>query len=72
MATSDDMMTINATIDIQAAALQAIVDNAKQVAEKDEKGGYRVDTHKKLCEMISAFLAENNFLAYVQDINNYR
>jgi len=69
---SDDMITINATIDIPAAALQAAVDNAKQAAGKNEKGVYRVDTHEKLCEMISAFLSEKDFLAYVQDINNYK
>ncbi len=72
MAKSDDMLTINATIDIPAAVLQAVVNNAKQMAGKDEKGVYRVDTHEKLCELISVFLEENNFLDYVQDINNYR
>jgi len=65
------MITINATVDIPAAALQAVVDNAKKAAGKDEKGAYRVDTHEKLCEMISAFLTENDFLAYVQNPNNY-
>ncbi|MDZ7830528.1 MAG: hypothetical protein U5L07_02115 [Desulfobacterales bacterium] len=71
MASADEMIRINATIDIPAAALQAVVDNAKQAAGKDEKGAYRVDTHEKLCEMISAFLSEKDFLAYVRDINNY-
>ncbi|HMA86761.1 MAG TPA: hypothetical protein VKN73_13745 [Desulfosalsimonadaceae bacterium] len=71
MASSDDMITINATVDIPAAALQAVVDNAKKAAGKDEKGAYRVDTHEKLCGMISAFLTENDFLAYVQNPNNY-
>jgi len=71
VASSDDMITINATVDIPAAALQAVVDNAKKAAGKDEKGAYRVDTHEKLCEMISAFLTENDFLAYVQNPNNY-
>lgn len=71
VASADDMITINATIDIPAAALQAVVDNAKQAAGKDEKGAYRVDTHEKLCEIISAFLVEKDFLAYVRDVNNY-
>jgi len=71
VASSDDMITINATVDIPAAALQAVVDNAKKAAGKDEKGAYRVDTHEKLCGMISAFLTENDFLAYVQNPNNY-
>lgn len=71
MASADEMIRINATIDIPAAALQAVVNNAKQAAGKDEKGTYRVDTHEKLCEMISAFLSEKDFLAYVRDINNY-
>lgn len=72
MAASGDMITINATIAVPATALQAVVNNARQVAGKDEQGAYHVDTHEKLCEMISAFLEENDFLAYVQDINNYR
>jgi len=65
------MMTINATLDIPAAALQAVVENAKQKAGKDAKGVYRVDTYGKVGEMISKFLVEKDFLSYVQDIENF-
>lgn len=72
MANSDEMLRINTTLDIPAAAMQAVVDNAKQAAEKDEKGVYRVDTYEKLGEMISKFLDEKDFLAYVRDRQNFR
>ena len=71
MANSGEMITINATLDIPAAALQAVVENARQKVGKDEKGAYRVDTYEKLGEMISRFLVEKDFLAYVQDIENF-
>lgn len=71
MANSGEMITINATLDIPAAALQAVVENARQKVGKDSKGVYRVDTYEKLGEMISRFLVEKDFLAYVQDIENF-
>jgi hypothetical protein len=71
LANREDMIRVNATIDIPAAALQAVVDNARQKAGRDEKGGYRVDTYEKLGEMISRFLREKDFLSYARDMENY-
>jgi hypothetical protein len=48
-----------------------VVDNARQKAGRDEKGGYRVDTYEKLGEMISRFLREKDFLSYARDMENY-
>ncbi len=72
MAESGEILRINATIDIRAEALQAVVSNAKEIAGKDEKGVYRVDTYEKLGEMISRFLEEKDFLSYAREIENYR
>lgn len=72
MANSDDMIRINATLDIPAAAIRAVVENARQLAGKTDKGAYQVDTYEKLGEMISRFLDEKDFLGYVQDIGNFR
>jgi len=71
LANSGEMITIHATLDIPAAALQAVVENARQKAGKDEKGTYRVDTYEKLGEMVSRFLVEKDFLAYARDIENF-
>ncbi len=68
---SDDMIRVNATLDISVAALQAVVHNAKEKVGKDARGVYRVDTYEKLGEMISKFLEEKDFLSYAQDIENF-
>ncbi len=62
---------VHANVEITVAALQAVVENAKAVAGKDEKGVYRVDTADKVSEMISKFLLENDFESFVSNINNY-
>jgi hypothetical protein len=62
---------IHVNIEIDAAALQAVVQNAKQLAGRDAKGHYRVDTADKVAEMISRFLAEKDFTAYAEDVTHY-
>lgn len=70
-ASEEATVLVHVNVEIAAAALQAVVQNAKQVTGRDEKGHYRVDTADKASEMITRFLAENNFTAYAKDINNY-
>lgn len=65
-------LVINATVEISAHALEAIVGNAKRMAGRDEKGRYRVDTAGKVGEMISRFLSEKNFDSYAENPENYR
>ncbi len=69
---SQDMMTVNVNIDITTGALKAIVQNAKTLAGRNEKGVYKVDTADKVSEMISQFLMENDFEAYAKDIGNMK
>ena len=52
-------------------ALESIVDNAKKLAGRNEKGHYKVDTADKVSEMISCFLLEHDFESFTKDIENY-
>ena len=66
-----DMITVHVNVEITAASLQTIVENVKQLAGRDEKGVYRVDTADKVSEMISRFLFDKDFENYVKQIENY-
>ncbi|MDY6838963.1 MAG: hypothetical protein SWH78_13435 [Thermodesulfobacteriota bacterium] len=72
MSKSQDTIVVRANVEMTSAALQAIVQNAKQVAGPDERGVYRLDTADAVSEMISRFLLENGFEAFVKDIDNYK
>ncbi len=65
-------LVINAAVEISANALEAIVENAKRMTGRNEKGHYRVDTAGKVGEMISRFLSEKDFESYAQNPENYR
>ena len=71
MTESRDMIKVHVNVEITAASLQTIVENAKHIASRDEKGVYRVDTADKVSEMISRFLQDNDFESYAKDIENY-
>jgi hypothetical protein len=71
MTESKDLITVHVNVDITAVSLQTIVENVKQLAGRDEKGVYRVDTADKVSEMISRFLQDNDFEGYVKQIENY-
>jgi hypothetical protein len=64
-------MVVRANVEMTTASLQAIVQNAKNVAGRDEKGRYRVDTADKVSEMVSRFLLENDFENFVKNIDNF-
>lgn len=71
MSESKDTMVVRANVEMTTASLQAIVENSKKVAGRDEKGRYRVDTADKVSEMISRFLLENDFESFVKNIENF-
>ncbi len=71
MAETTDTITVNVNVEMTAASLRAIVENAKRLAGRDEKGHYRGDTADKVGEMISRFLLEKNFENYAKDLTNY-
>lgn len=66
-----ELVTVRVNIDLTAAALQAIVENAKKIAGHDESGIYRVDTAERVNKMVSRFLLENDFEGYAKNIDNY-
>ena len=71
MSDQNNLILVNANVNITVKSLQTIVSNAKKVSGKDQKGIYRVDTADKVGDMISKFLLEHDFETYVDDINNY-
>jgi hypothetical protein len=71
MSKSKETLTVNVNVEITAAALQAIVENAKKIEGRDEKGVYRIDTADKVSEMISNFILETDFESYAKNIENY-
>lgn len=72
MTASSDTLDINVTVNIKAATLQAIVQNAKNLAGRDENGRYRVDTAETVNRLVSAFLKERGFDDYISDLSHYR
>ncbi len=71
MNTPGQTIVVHVNVEMSAASLQAIVDNAKQAEGPDEKGVYRVDTADKVSEMVSKFVREKDFESYAKNIDNY-
>ena len=67
----DEPIAVNVVVEITPASLEAIVDHAKRMTGRNEKGHYQVDTADKVSEMISKFLFEKDFEGYVKDAENY-
>ena len=67
-----ETLLVRANVEMTAASLQAIVENAKRISGPSEKGGYRVDTADMVSEMISRFLLENDFENFAKNVDNYR
>lgn len=66
-----DKLLVNVNIEITAAALQAIVANAKRMAHRDPNGTYRVDTADQVSAIISRFLDTRDFEQFARDSANY-
>jgi hypothetical protein len=66
-----DTIEVRAIVTLSTAALQTIVRNAKALVGPNAKGHYRVDTAGLVNLMISKFLMEKDFAAYVGDPANY-
>ncbi len=69
---SKETIRVNLNVEITPVSLQAIVQNAKAIAGKDQRGVYRVDTADKVSEMITKFLLDKDFESFALDINNYK
>lgn len=71
MPQSEDTIAVNVVVEMTTASLKAIVENAKRLSGRNEKGHYTVDTADKVSEMISRFLFEKDFEDFVTNQENY-
>ena len=71
MGTDSNTVRVNVTIDMSGETLQTIVQTAKGIVGRNEKGYYRIDTADLLEDLLSAFIVEKGFDAYVADKGNY-
>jgi len=71
MPQSEDTIAVNVVVEMTTASLKAIVENAKRLSGRNEKGHYTVDTADKVSEMISRFLLEKDFEDFVTNQENY-
>ena len=71
MSKSSPLVRVHVNIELSAESLQAVVANSKKMAGTDEKGRYRVDTADALAALISTFLRDKDFDAFVKDVKNY-
>jgi hypothetical protein len=72
MPQSEDTIAVNVVVEMTTASLKAIVENAKRLSGKNEKGHYTVDTADKVGEMITRFLLENDFEQFTNNPESYR
>lgn len=71
MTANDDTLTIHVNVDISRSALATIVETSKQMVGRNHKGVYRVDTADVVSRMITRFLQDKDFDAYVRHMENY-
>jgi len=71
MAEKPNMVRVNVTIDISGETLQRIVQTAKAIVGRTDKGHYRIDTADLLEDLMTRFIAERGFDTYVADRGNY-
>ena len=67
-----ERIAVHVNVEITVTALQAIVENAKRITCRDEKGVYRIDTADMVSKTISRFLLKNDFESYAKDIENIK
>jgi hypothetical protein len=71
MSDKKETMLIHANVEVTPESLRAVVENAKAMAGKDQRGVYRVDAADLVGQMISKFLLEKDFESFVKDRSNY-
>ena len=70
---TDTMNTVrvNVTVAIAGETLQTIVQTAKDIVGRNEKGHYRIDTADLLEDLLSKFIAGKDFASFAADPENY-
>jgi hypothetical protein len=66
-----DTIEVHANVFMKVESLKTIVDNTKRLVGRNEKNHYKVDTADAVGRMISRFLLEKDFEAFVADERNY-
>jgi len=66
-----DTIEVHVNVVMTTESLKTIVDNTKRLVGRNEKGHYKVDTADAVGKMISRFVLEKDFEAFVQDEGNY-
>jgi len=72
MPQAEDTIAVNVVVEMTTASLKTIVENAKRLSGRNEKGHYTVDTANKVGEMISRFLLEKDFEQFTNNPESYR
>ena len=67
----DNTFAVNVVVEMTPAALEAIVDNAKRLTSRNEKGYYNIDTADMVGQTISRFLFERDFETFTKNIDNF-
>ena len=66
-----DTVLINATIEVPAESLQIVVETARQMTGRNQKGHYQVDTAELLNRLLTRFVVAKDFVGFVSDRGNY-
>jgi len=72
MENQGDAIRVNVNIEISGATLQKIVQIAKDIVGRNDKGYYRIDTADLLEDLLSTFIDEKGFETYIEDRANYQ
>jgi hypothetical protein len=71
MSSDKETITVRVNVEIPPEALEAMVRTVRDMAGKDERGRYQVDTADAVGAVISRFLGEKGFSAFAMDPTNY-
>lgn len=71
MENQGDSIRVNVNIEISGATLQKIVQTAKDIVGRNEKGHFRIDTADLLEDLLSTFVQKEGFDDYIADRDNY-
>jgi len=71
MGNQADAIRVNVNIEISGATLQKIVQTAKDIVGRNDKGHYRIDTADLLEDLLTTFIEKKGFATYAVDRGNY-
>jgi hypothetical protein len=72
MSLPENTIDVNVVVEMTPSALEAIVENAKRLSSRNEKGHYKIDTADIVGQTISRFLLACDFETFAKDITNFK